>query len=143
MKIFRLMTVLFGLFLATGCTAPTAGTRVESYNSDKIIETRFVVRKRLRIEDVRRSMSNGLLHVDISAVSQGHFFTPFASFGRKPYQYEYRFRWLDENRMEVDGGRSTWRSIVVDARDKVHMQGTAPSSAATDFEFVVRFPDRF
>jgi uncharacterized protein YcfL len=114
-----------------GC-AMTAGTRVESYPGTQITPTSWLVKRNLQVDAAVTDRVNGLLRAQIDAVSAS----------RKPLQFEYRFRWLNDQGIELEGGLTTWQSMFVAARDKIHMQGVAPNKDVTHYEFVVRFPDR-
>lgn len=132
MKYFTFVFAACLALVCTSCRNPTAGTRVESYRSTMITPNSRIVNKNLQIESASAGVVNGLLRVEVKGLS----------LSRKALQYEYRFRWLDSEGFEIDAGTRGWTSVFISSRDKAHMQGVAPNARATDFEFVVRFPDR-
>lgn len=131
-------TVLAGCALAAcfaaGCASPkTAGIKVESYRADKITVQSYLVGRRVTVTDIRKDVVNGLLKAEVTAVNNS----------TADLMFEYRFRWLAANGMEIKTGLATWTSVHAVARDTFAMSGVAPSAEAKEFDFVVRFPDRW
>jgi uncharacterized protein YcfL len=118
----------------TACQSPpTAGTRVETWPSNQIVENSRLLAKRLHVESVSTSRVNGLFQVQINALSMY----------KRDLQFEYKFNWLTKEGIQQDAGTASgWVSTFCTSHDKVHMMGVAPNARVSDYEFVVRFPDR-
>ena len=140
-SLLLLPILLFSLLLVSCVSSPTAGTRVISYSSSQIEHDSWLVKRQVRIEDIKTDRKNGLLMVQIRA----KFMARRGAKLLKPVgdkQFEYRFRWLDERGFQVKTGLSTWNTIMAVEKDVIHMNGVAPSENVVDFEFMIRFPDR-
>jgi len=124
-----------GTLILAGCASPwTAGTRIVSHPGVTITKNSRMVAKRLRVTDVDRGTTdNGFLKVQIEAENTTG----------EDWQLEYKFRWILPDGFEEKTMLSTWRTVRCDARDLVKMSGVAPNGRVTNFEFVVRFPDRW
>jgi len=119
------------LLTTTGCRT-TKGTSVVSFPSQRITENSWLVANKLRVESVKKASVNGFLQVQVDAIS----------LSGSDYQFEYRFRWLNQSGIEEEQGWASFRTAYATAKEPIHFQGVAPNSRVTDFEFLVRFPDR-
>ncbi len=133
LKKIHLVIIFLALISAIISCAPTAGIKVVSYPSEKVIKNSLIVASKIKITDIRKDIVNELLRVQITAKNKRD----------QDFQFEYRFRWLDAKGFEVRTPLSTWNSIYSIAKDNINMSATAPNKDITDFEFVVRFPDRW
>lgn len=129
LRIF-LFTVVSGILYSC---APTAGIKVVSYPSEKISTDYLLVAMKLKVTDIRKDYVNDILRVQITALNKT----------TNDLQFEYRFRWIDSKGFEVRTGLSTWNSVYSVAKDTINMSGVAPNKDVTDYEFIVRFPDRW
>jgi len=135
MSVVILLTVCavtFSAFL-TSCSTPTAGTKVVSYPSAEVKENSLLMSNRIRVTDLRKTKVNDLTKIQITA----------ENFTRHHFQFEYRFRWLDKDGFEVPSPLSTWVTVDSLAKDTFNMSGMSPTVTATDFELVVKIPDRW
>jgi len=124
--------------LLCGCFAMTAGTVVETYPSTAVKEKSWLLAQKLEITRLDTQRVNDLLTVQIAAYNRT----------RHDWQFEYRFRWLKpgaaaRSMIEEKTGLSTWNTVHSGARDVIRMSAVAPNRDVTDFEFMVRFPDRW
>lgn len=58
---------------------------------------------------------------------------------RRDVQFQYRFRWLDRNRMVIDSGGSMWKPVSLAAYSTAFLSSTAPAAGSSDFFMEVRF----
>ena len=58
---------------------------------------------------------------------------------RRDVQFQYRYRWLDDQHMVVDSPMSIWKPASLGARSLEYFTATAPSRDARDFVMEVRF----
>ena len=124
--------------LLCGCSAMTAGTVVETYPSTVIKEKCWLLAQKVQVTRVDSQRVNDLLNVQITAYNRT----------RHDWQFEYRYRWLKPgaaagSMFEEKTGLTTWNTVYSGARDTIRMSAVAPNSDVTDFEFMVRFPDRW
>lgn len=123
----------------TGCstTSPiSAGTLIGCPDGEiwKLRENNPLLGKYLSVGDVHQARVNGLRKVEVVA----------GNVSDSVLQFEYRFRWLDENKMEIKSSTlSGWNSVSSNARDQFTMTGVAPSEKAQGWLFMVRFPNRY
>jgi hypothetical protein len=122
------------LLSVTACQTTTKGTSVVSFPSHRVTENSWLVANKLRVEDVKMVMNSatGFLQVQVNAISLSN----------RDYQFEYRFRWLNKDGIEEEQGWANFRTAYATAKEPIHFQGVAPNTRVTDFEFLVRFPDR-
>jgi uncharacterized protein YcfL len=117
-------------FSIAGCrSAPSAGITVESYPKNQITVNSRILRGWLNVTEVAASKENDLLRAQITA----------QNITQKDCQFEYRFEWLDKNGLAVSTTMSVWIPVSVSAMEKTRMHAVAPSKAAEDFAFIVRF----
>jgi len=127
--IFLLGVMLVGVVLTTGCRSPSAGVTVESYPHNKISVNSKMFGGWMTVTEVAAAKKNDLLQAQIAAQNTT----------TRDCQFEYRFRWLDKNGMEVSTPMSMWVQVSVSAKEKALMRGIAPSKDVEDFDFIVRF----
>ncbi|MCA1809158.1 MAG: YcfL family protein [Lentisphaerae bacterium] len=53
--------------------------------------------------------------------------------------FEYRYRWIDDDGIEVTSGTTIWVQRVAGARETVLLSGIAPTKRAADFILDMRF----
>lgn len=73
--------------------------------------------------------SNGFMQAQIEAVN----------LTGKDIQFQYRFRWMDENKMLIDSAVTMWKPVAVGAKSTEFFTSTAPTIQARDFWMEVRF----
>jgi uncharacterized protein YcfL len=83
----------------------------------------------MTVTEISAAKKNDLLQAQITAQNTT----------TRDCQFEYRFRWLDKNGMEVSTTMATWVQVGVSAKEKALMRGIAPSKDVEDFDFIVRF----
>lgn len=131
MKVFSLnialCAVLFAASLMTGC-ATRKGTLVTSSPETNIYLSTQKLEKNLEINGTKSSRVNGLLRVQIDAYNKN----------KKELDLEYRFRWLGQNGIEVDGNVTLWKPKKAEPTDNVYFTAVAPTPEAVDYEFYVR-----
>jgi len=109
------------------------GYAVEFGQPTEMVEESSLVASVLRITLASVDEVNGLMRVQISAYNVT----------REDFQFEYRFKWMDEQGFEIPTPLDNWNSAYSIARDNLRMNGVAPNERAKQFEFLVRFPDRW
>jgi len=119
------------LLTAASCR-PTYGTHVDSLPSLRITENSWLVADKIKVAKIIKTRVNGFLQVQIDALN----------ISMHDYQFEYRFRWLSPDGIELEQGWANFQTSYSTAHEPLHFQAVAPNSQATDFEFLVRFPDR-
>lgn len=131
---WALASILFASALAgtSSCRAPltSAGERMESYPSSQIKVNSRLFGKWFTITDsaVVRG-ENGLLKITVSA----------ENLKNKDAQFEFRFRWLDKDGIEVTSAGSLWTARSAAARERVLLTGIAPTRIVEDFILDLRF----
>jgi uncharacterized protein YcfL len=126
------LLVTTAVLLTTTACRTTKGTSVVSFPSQRITENSWLVANKLQVESVKKASVNGFLQVQVDAIS----------LSSSDYQFEYRFRWLNQSGIEEEQGWANFRTAYATAKEPIHFQGVAPNTRVTDFEFLVRFPDR-
>jgi uncharacterized protein YcfL len=121
--------LLAGVVLAAGCRTPSAGITVESYPRNKISVNSKLFGGWMAVTEISTAKKNDLLQAQITAQNTT----------TRDCQFEYRFRWLDKNGMEINTTMSTWVQVSLSAKEKALMRGIAPSKDVEDFDFIVRF----
>ncbi len=121
--------LLLGAGLVAGCRTPSAGITVESYPHNKISVNSKLFGGWLTVTEMSTAKKNDLLQAQITAQNTT----------TRDCQYEYRFRWLDANGMEIPTAMAGWVQVSVSAKEKALMRGIAPNREAADFDFIVRF----
>ncbi|MBU4198751.1 MAG: YcfL family protein [Verrucomicrobia bacterium] len=121
--------LLIGAVLTTGCRTPSAGVTVESYPHNKISVNSKLFGGWMTVTEISAAKKNDLLQAQITAQNTA----------TRDCQFEYRFRWLDKNGMEVSTPMVTWVQVSVSAKEKALMRGIAPNKEVEDFDFIVRF----
>ena len=127
---FLLGVLLVGVGLTAGCrTPPSAGITVETYPQNTMRVNSRILGGWLSVVDVNTVKKNDLLAGQVAAQNTT----------KKDCQFEYRFRWLDGDGLELTTTMSVWTPVSVAAMEKKMMQGIAPSKNAANFIFDVRF----
>lgn len=107
--------------------APGGGIRRRDlYRQVALLTLRQHVRLTRRTVDFNK---NGFLQAQIEAVN----------LGRKDVQFQYRFRWLNEQKMLIPAATAIWKPVSVGARSTEYFTSTAPTTDARDFFMEVRF----
>ena len=60
---------------------------------------------------------------------------------KKTRKFEYKFLWFDRDGFEISRSRGNWTPMVIDGRESMGVQGTAPIPEATSFKLQLRLPD--
>ncbi|MFA5042693.1 MAG: DUF1425 domain-containing protein [Kiritimatiellia bacterium] len=132
MKKHTLLSVVgvVALIALGGCrTPPSAGITIESYPQNSMRVNSRILGGWLSVAEVNTAKKNDLLVGQVAAQNST----------QKDCQFEYRFRWLDEDGLELTTTMSVWTPVSVAAMEKKMMQGIAPSKNAANFVFDVRF----
>ena len=123
--------------LAAGlaCLAPacrhisSAGIVVESYPQTQVKVNDQIFGRRFRVvQTAVDRMDNGLLRATVTLENL-----------RRGCQFEYRYRWLEANGIEVASGLSVWTPQSAGAREQKLLSGVAPNRQASDFILDIRF----
>ena len=126
--------LISSLFAMTaGCMSPpTAGTVIRSHPRDNIRKNSQLVAKTLTVLDIKYDKDvNDLMRVQITV----------GNVTKRDFEFEYRFKWFDENHYEVRSIASSWITFFSTSRDTFNIQGVAPNPKAEDFEIMIRYPD--
>ena len=129
-RIAVLAAVLAGAFLLGGCVAPAPQTVTFDDGIYTVKSHSMTLRQHLRL--TRRTVDfnkNGFLQAQIEAVN----------LGRKDVQFQYRFRWLNEQKMVVPAATAIWKPISVASKSTEYFTSTAPTPECRDFYMEVRF----
>jgi uncharacterized protein YcfL len=127
-----------GLLVACGLAMVTmscrhrvtsAGMTVESFQGTQVKANSTVFGRQFRVvQSAIARGDNGLLQATITLENL-----------KKDCQIEYRYRWLDDQGIEVRSGTSIWTPLAVGSRESKLLSGIAPSKAAADFILDIRF----
>jgi len=129
-NLFMIGVLLLGLGLTTSCrTPPSAGITVETYPQNKMQVNSRILGGWLTVVEVNTVKKNDLLVGQVTAQNST----------QKDCQFEYRFRWLDGDGLELTTIMSVWTPVSVAAMEKKMMAGIAPAKNAANFVFDVRF----
>lgn len=118
--------------LAGGCRNPvtSAGITMESYPGNTVkVNSRLFSRHFMVVGSALAKGDNELLQATISLENLRNYSVPF----------EYRFRWIDANGIEVTSGTTIWISKIAGARETVLVSAIAPTRRAADFILDMRF----
>ncbi|HPC19269.1 MAG: YcfL family protein [Kiritimatiellae bacterium] len=130
MRMVLLAAALAGAVLAGGCIS-SAPQEVEFDDGIYTVKSHsLTLRQHVRL--TRRTVDfnkNGFLQAQIEAVN----------LGRKDVQFQYRFRWLNEQKMLIPAATAIWKPVSVGARSTEYFTSTAPTTDARDFFMEVRF----
>jgi uncharacterized protein YcfL len=131
MKKLLLAWLTFGAACLVVCTscAHRSGTVVATYPSTDITENSRLFAKWIRVKDYNAALRNGLLQAQINVLNNR----------QKDCHFEYRYRWINADGMEVAEGLSTWKVVSIGAKQTAFLQGVAPSKEAEDFVLDLRF----
>jgi len=130
--------ILTAALLATGlagtvsCRAPltSAGATMETYPSNQLkVNSRLFGRWFTVTDSAIVRGDNGLLKATVSV----------ENLKNKDAQFEYRYRWLDKDGIEVSSGGSIWTARSAAARERVLLTGVAPTRIVEDFILDIRF----
>jgi len=134
MIVVPMFSMLLCIVMLSGCRSPiTAGTKVVSYPSTEVHHQSRMVKNKIEITEYNVSEVNDLMRVQISA----------ENLTREDFQFEYRFRWFDDEGFEQKTQLSTWNSVHSVAKGTIYLEGIAPNEDVADYEFIIRFPDRW
>ncbi len=115
-----------------GCRNPvtSAGLTLESYPGNQVKVNSRVFGKHFRVVNIAAAKGqNQLLRATISLENLQKFSMAF----------EYRFRWIDAEGIEINTGTTLWISKIAAARETVLLTGIAPTKLAADFILDARF----
>ena len=120
------------LMALTGCV-DTAGTTVNVDHVagvSEVLEDSVRLRKQMGVEvnSLNYDTVNGMRRVHITLANKKH----------KRIQLHYRIIWFDESGMEVDPDTKTYRSLIMEGKDKVTVTGVANSLQAVRSKLRVR-----
>ena len=130
MRMVSLAETQTSAVLAGGCIS-SAPQEVEFDDGIYSVKSHsLTLRQHVRL--TRRTVDfnkNGFLQAQIEAVN----------LGRKDVQFQYRFRWLNEQKMLIPAATAIWKPVSVGARSTEYFTSTAPTTDARDFFMEVRF----
>lgn len=120
------------LLLPMGCRrlVPTsAGIMVESYPQTKIKVNSKIFGDHFRVvETAAAKGDNGLLRATVSVENL-----------KGDCQFQYHYRWLDKNGIEVRTGLGVWQPMSAGSREVKLLTGVAPAKNVEDFILDIRF----
>lgn len=119
------LPLLVSLMSLQGCASSPEDER--DY-SDLIHYDGAILEGRLKITDVVERKRNDLLQVQVSLENRSAFRADF----------RYKFRWFDEEGMEVGPEGEPWKPMEIPARGREHLRGVAPNPSVERFELRVR-----
>lgn len=118
--------------LVVGCRAvrpSSAGIMVESYPHNRIKVNGKVFGEHFRITQCAAAKSEeGRLRATVSLENL-----------KEACQFQYRYRWLDKDGIEVRSNTSIWESMSAGARETKLLTGVAPELRVEDYVLDVRF----
>lgn len=130
MRMVFLAAALAGAVLAGGCISSAPQEVVFDDGVYTVKSHSMTLRQHVRL--TRRTVDfnkSGFLQAQIEAVN----------LSRKDVQFQYRFRWLNEQKMLIPAATSIWKPVSVGARSTEFFTSTAPMTEAQDFFMEVRF----
>jgi uncharacterized protein YcfL len=108
---------------------PASGIEIERHHGTTITVGSKLVGARARVLAYNVGRKNDLLLAQIT----------IQNVTRDDLQFEYRFRWHDKNRMELDVVEPIWVPVSISAKDQVRLNAIANNKAAEGFDFQIRF----
>jgi len=113
----------------SACRTPSAGLVVESHPKTQITINSKIVGKRLQVVEYAAQKRNGLLQAQVTLQNSTQRDIPF----------EYQYRWMDADGMEVSTPMSTWIPVNIGGRQKLMLNAVAPTKEVADFMLEVRY----
>ena len=113
----------------SSCRTPSAGIVVENHDSTTITVNSKVVGQKAQVLAYNVGRKNDLLLAQIT----------IQNVTRDDLQFEYRFRWQDKDRMELDVVKPIWIPVSISAKDQVRLNAVATNKAADGFDFQIRY----
>jgi uncharacterized protein YcfL len=128
-KMFISGAVVLMAGLLASCRTPSSGIVVESYPKTQIAVNSKVLGSRVQVQECNFGKRNELLQAQmrIQNVTQ------------KDMQFEYRFRWVTKDGMEVASGMSTWLPVSIRAKETALINAIAPNKEVEDMIWDLRF----
>lgn len=123
-----ILSVLVALSMSS-CRTPSAGVVVESYPKTKITINSKLCGQKIEVVQYAAAKRNDLLEAQITVQNTTS----------KDFQFEYMYRWLDKNGMEISSAVSTWKPASISAKQKQMLNSIAPSRDVEDFMLDIRF----
>ena len=108
-----------------GCATP--GDPDEDY-SDRVRYETSTLEGRVVPVNLVEKYSNDILRVQVTVENPSVFET----------DYQYKFRWLDGDGMEVAPEGEPWKPKKLPGRGRDHLNGVAPNPSVESFELRVR-----
>ncbi len=130
LRITMVAMALAVMALAGGCVTSAPQEVIFEDGVYKVQSRSITLRQNVKL--VRRNVDvndNGFLHAQIEAIN----------LGRRDVQFQYRFRWLDDQQMLIPGATAIWKPISLGARSTEYFSSTAPMTECRDFMMEVRF----
>lgn len=131
MRAWMLMVLLGVAGLMIGCT--TRSTPTEVIKDGAVYEVRahsldLNNMVRLTRRTVERNQ-NGFVRAQVEALN----------LTTRDVQFQYRFRWLDDQKFLVDSAMAIWKPFSLGGKSTEFLSATAPTVNASDFYLEVRF----
>lgn len=130
MKRFVWLLIPVLAVMSASCRLTSAGLTTKTYPKTSLTINSKIVGQRLSVlECIARKTEAGILQGQVTVQNTT----------RKDCQFEYRYRWLDKDGVEIESGLSTWMQVSVSSKEEKMLKGIAPNNKAEDFVMDVRF----
>ncbi len=115
--------------LVASCRSPSGGITIVSYPQEQIIVHSQIFERWFQVSSCAVATNeNGLLHATVSLQNI-----------REQCQFEYRYRWLDADGIEVRTGTAIWTPQSSGPKEIKMLTGIAPNRDAASFILDIRF----
>lgn len=123
--------ILIFSFILQGCTTVNSAKISQDNNeeySQLLRSDNKILLTRIAIKDVKAAKAGDLMRTNIVLHNRWHFTLDFS----------YQVRWYDKNDFEIDPGSHPWNPIVINGKDDLTVQSTAPRASATQFKIYIK-----
>ncbi len=124
------LVIIFSIFIQ-GCSTVNSGQLGLDENnqySEVLRSDNKLLLTRIAIVDIKAAHSGDLMRSNIVLHNRWHFALDFS----------YQVRWYDKNDFEIDPGSRPWHPIVINGKDDLTVQSTAPRASATKFKIYLK-----
>jgi uncharacterized protein YcfL len=130
--VMQLAMVVMVILLASGCRRlrpSSAGIQVESYPHNRITVNSKMFGERFRVTECATAKTEaGRLQATVSLENSGG-----------DCQFQYRYRWLNKDGIEVKSGSSVWVPMSAGSKEVKLLSGVAPELSVEDYILDIRF----
>jgi uncharacterized protein YcfL len=103
----------------------------EAYYSKSVILDNWVLNDYIKIVDSRTVTVGDLLKAQVGVLSLTN----------DSQNLQYKFKWFDQNDLEIDSGGQAWQPFVLHGKETKNLQATALNPTARRFVVTIRTRD--